>query len=69
MPQIEIVRELAQRARSVFKADHPRDIDGHINFFGDGGAAARDMCGEAFLDVLMREAPADEESDDGPSCA
>jgi hypothetical protein len=69
MPQTQMTRELASRARSVFKADHPRDIDGHINFFGSGGAPARDMCGEVLLDALIGETPADEEYDEGPSCA
>lgn len=39
-------------ARALFKADHPRDIDRHIAFFGNEDAAARDMCGEALLDAL-----------------
>jgi hypothetical protein len=42
----------ASRARALFKADHPRDIDRHIDFFGTQGAATRDMCGEALLDAL-----------------
>ena len=36
----------------LYKADHPRDIDRHIDFFGTQGAATRDMCGEALLDAL-----------------
>jgi hypothetical protein len=40
------------RARALFKADCPRDIDRHIAFFGNEDAAARDMCGEALLDAL-----------------
>jgi hypothetical protein len=40
------------RARALFKADHPRDIDRHIAFFGDEDSATRDMCGEVLLDVL-----------------
>ena len=39
-------------APSLFKHDRPRAIDRHIAFFGDEGAAARDMCGEALLDAL-----------------
>src|SRR5262245_31127643 len=39
-------------ARAIFKADHPREIDRHIAFFGGEDAATRDMCGEALLDAL-----------------
>jgi hypothetical protein len=42
------------RARALFKPDHPREIDRHIDFFGDHEAAARDMCGEALLDALTK---------------
>ena len=59
---------LIARTRSVFKADHPREIDSHINFFGGGGEPASDMCGEALLDALMSDASTDE-ADEGPSCA
>ena len=41
------------RARDLFKADHPREIDRHIAFFGDHDTS-RDMCGEALLDALTR---------------
>jgi hypothetical protein len=51
-------------ARLLFKADHPRDIDRHIEFFGDRDAAARDMCGEALLDALTRGS-----EDEVSSCA
>jgi hypothetical protein len=37
---------------TLFKADHPREIDRHIAFFGGDEAATRDMCGEALLDAL-----------------
>ena len=47
----------------LFKADHPREIDRHIAFFGEQEAARRDMCGEALLDALTHpSAEADEES-------
>jgi len=42
----------APRARTLFKADHPREIDRHIAFFGDANASSHDMCGEALLDAL-----------------
>jgi hypothetical protein len=47
------------RARDLFKADHPREIDRHIAFFGGEETSTRDMCGEALLDALTR--PADDE--------
>jgi hypothetical protein len=62
--QIRTTTEPSPRSRSVFKADHPREIDSHINFFGGGQAPARDMCGEALLDALMNEASADD-ADEG----
>jgi len=48
-------------AAALFKHDRPRAIDRHIDFFGDQGAPARDMCGEALLDALTGTAPDDEE--------
>jgi hypothetical protein len=38
----------------LFKADHPRAIDGYIDFFGTGEAPGPtgDPCGEGLLDVL-----------------
>ena len=57
-------QESTPRARSVFKADHPRGIDGHISFFGDSGAPGRDMCGEALLDALMGDTSAREEPEE-----
>ena len=38
----------------LFKTDHPRAIDRHIDYFGDTGrpAPAGDPCGEALLDNL-----------------
>jgi hypothetical protein len=39
-------------AGTLFKADHPREIDRHIAFFGGDETATRDMCGEALLDAL-----------------
>jgi hypothetical protein len=53
-------------ARALFKADHPRDIDRHIAFFGNEDATARDMCGEALLDALTGGS---DEQDEVPSCA
>jgi hypothetical protein len=53
-------------ARALFKADHPREIDRHIAFFGNDEAPARDMCGEALLDALTGSGDADEVSS---SCA
>ena len=42
------------RARDLFKADHPREIDRHIAFFGVDDATSRDMCGETLLVALTR---------------
>lgn len=49
----------ASRAREArrlfFKADHPRAIDQHIDYFGGAGAAAAvgdELCGEALLERL-----------------
>jgi hypothetical protein len=53
--------------RSLFKADHPREIDRHIEFFGAHEAGSPDMCGEALLDALIQDSSDDEE--EGPSCA
>jgi hypothetical protein len=39
----------------LYKDDHPRDIDRHIDFFGDGRPRAQadaDGCGEVFLESL-----------------
>ena len=38
----------------LYKSDHPRAIDQHIDFFGDGGLSdvAGDGCGELFLESL-----------------
>jgi hypothetical protein len=39
----------------LYKHDHPRDIDRHIDFFGDGLSRAEadaDGCGEVFLESL-----------------
>ena len=38
----------------LYKADRPRAIDRHIDFFGDGvtGEAGCDRCGELFLESL-----------------
>lgn len=48
----------------LFKADHPRQIDRHIAFFGDHEATARDMCGEALLDALThRSSETDDEEE------
>jgi hypothetical protein len=54
------------RAQALFKADHPREIDRHIAFFGDASAAGRDMCGEALLDALTHDSS---DADGATSCA
>ena len=54
------------RARDLFKADHPREIDRHIAFFGDEESNRRDMCGEALLDALT-QGPASAEDDERAS--
>ena len=38
----------------LYKADHPRVIDRHIDFFGDGALSdgACDRCGDLFLESL-----------------
>jgi hypothetical protein len=38
----------------LYKADHPRAIDHHIDFFGDGALSDVDCdgCGELFLESL-----------------
>jgi hypothetical protein len=38
----------------LYKADHPRTIDRHIDFFGDGALSdgACDRCGDLFLESL-----------------
>ena len=54
------------RARDLFKADHPREIDRLIEFFGDHETSTRDMCGEALLDALTKES---RETDEVSSCA
>jgi hypothetical protein len=65
-PELCTTMEHSQpRARALFKADHPREIDRHIAFFGDDEEAARDMCGEALLDALTGSSEDDEVS----SCA
>jgi hypothetical protein len=47
---------------ALFKADHPREIDRHIAFFGDHETTGRDMCGEALLDALThRSSPPDDD--------
>lgn len=42
------------QAQPLFKADHPREIDRHIEFFGAHEVTGRDMCGEALLDALTQ---------------
>jgi hypothetical protein len=54
--------EPAPPARSLFKPDRPRAIDQHIDFFGDDGGPARDMCGEVLLDALTG-APSDDDEE------
>jgi hypothetical protein len=58
--------EHAERSSAFFKADRPREIDRHIEFFGEPDAATRDMCGEALLDALTRRSS---EADEVSSCA
>ena len=38
----------------LYKSDHPRAIDRHIDFFGDGALSdgAGDRCGDLFLESL-----------------
>ncbi len=61
-PSVRVSR--ARDARGVtratlFKADHPRAIDLHIDYFGSPRTeGAADPCGEAFLDSLMDRTPA-----------
>lgn len=55
----------APAAPALFKADRPRAIDRHIDFFGDQAAVARDMCGEALLDALTG---AESDDDEAGSC-
>jgi hypothetical protein len=52
-------------AHALFKADHPREIDRHIAFFGNDDASSPDMCGEALLDALTGSG----ENDEVSSCA
>ena len=54
MPQTtsRMTTEHSEEGQPLFKADHPRQIDRHIAFFGAQDAVARDMCGEALLDAL-----------------
>ena len=60
-PELRTTTEHSQpRARTLFKPDHPREIDRHIAFFGNDEASARDMCGEALLDALTRSGEDDE---------
>jgi hypothetical protein len=39
---------LSRRAARLFKADHPRDIDRYIDYFG---GTLSDPCGERLLDA------------------
>jgi hypothetical protein len=68
IPMAEIRTTEHPRSRALFKADHPREIDRHIAFFGGEEAASPDMCGEALLDALTQR-PSDDDEDEGPSCA
>jgi hypothetical protein len=46
---------IRESGRLFFKADHPRAIDQHIDFFGGAGgsaAAGDDVCGETLLERL-----------------
>jgi hypothetical protein len=43
----------AEARELLYKADHPRPIDRHIDFFGDGALSdVGDGCGELFLESL-----------------
>ena len=48
------VRDTGRAYDLLYKADHPRDIDRHIDFFGDGALreTADDRYGELFLESL-----------------
>ncbi len=41
---------------SLFKVDHPRAIDEHIDFFGEasGSRARRALCGESLIESLLQ---------------
>lgn len=44
---------IAEAREQLYKADHPRAIDRHIDFFGDGVMSdVGDGCGELFLESL-----------------
>jgi len=46
-------RSIAEAREQLYKADRPRAIDRHIDFFGDGVLSdAGDGCGELFLESL-----------------
>jgi hypothetical protein len=49
-------RRTREARRLFFKADHPRAIDQHIDYFGGAGgasaAAGDDLCGETLLERL-----------------
>lgn len=64
MPRTTTERE-EPRGRALFKADHPRDIDRHIAFFGDEHASGHDMCGEVLLDALTHRSS---DTDEASSC-
>ena len=52
---VPAVLEPQTEARDLlYKADRPRAIDRHIDFFGDGlaGEVGCDRCGELFLESL-----------------
>jgi hypothetical protein len=48
-------RSTEARNRTLYKADHPRDIDRYIDFFGEGVArpqVSEDRCGDLLLGLL-----------------
>jgi len=51
------LRDVKLAPRALFKKDHPRAIDQHINYFGGdaGETSVVDPCGEAFLASLDSE--------------
>lgn len=59
-----MMTEHSPEGGALFKADHPRQIDRHIAFFGGDEPAARDMCGEALLDALTHRSSEDDDDEE-----
>ena len=51
------------RSCALFKADHPREIDHLIAFFGGQEASSTDMCDEALFDALTQRSSGDDEDE------